>query len=399
MSEIKPHIVFLGQDGYPCGLAEIQKIRLIARSLVLAGCDVTIVNRLWILGKCPDNFTAEKSGTFEGVDYTFACGTPFRPHRFIERTLRRIISVLNEIKILWRLNKKRRIESAIISIGSFWDVLYYWIISRLFSFTIVLTITELFTQMRRIKNPIIYFDAWLVDKFAFRIVDGNLPINEFFIERIKTYRKGKPYLKVPVLVDLSRFDGIKREPYEKYLLFCGSLAYLEVIKFIINAFDYCHTTDEIFLYFVVNGSPIHFLGLKSIISNSKRRGFIRVFSNLSEQELSRLYVNAYALLIPIRPNLQDKARFPHKIGEYCASGRPIITTNYGEIRTYFEHSKTAIITSSYSETEYANVIDLTLSNSNLADEVGMNGKHLAEKEFDYKLYGEKIKHFIRSLRK
>ena len=398
MSELKPHIVFLGQDGFPCGLAEIQKIRLIAKGLVHAGCEVTMINRLWILGKCPDNFTAKKNGTFEGVNYTFACGTPFRPHSFIERNFRRIISMLNEIKILWKLNRKKKIECAIISIGSFWDVIYYWIISRLFSFTIVLTITELFTQMQRIKNPIIYFDAWLIDKFAFRIVDGNLPINEFFIERIKTYGKSKPYLKVPVLVDLSRFDGIKREPKEKYLLFCGSLAYLEVIKFIINAFDYCHTTDEIFLYFVVNGSPNRFIELEKIISNSKRRSFIKVFSNLSELELSQLYVNAYALLIPLRPNLQDEARFPHKIGEYCASGRPIITTNYGEIRVYFEHCKTAMVALSYSEVEYANVIDLTVSDSNLADQVGLNGKHLAEKEFDYKLYGEKIKNFLHSLK-
>jgi len=30
--------------------------------------------------------------------------------------------------------------------------------------------------------------------------------------------------------------------------------------------------------------------------------------------------------------------------------------------------------------------------------VGLNGKHLAEKEFDYKLYGEKIKNFLHSLK-
>ncbi len=393
----KPHIVFLGQNGFPCGYAEIQKLRLLAKSLLYAGCKVTVINRLWILGQCPEGFEPEVSGTFEDIDYIFACGTPHRPLTFLKRNLRRVLSIIKEILALRKLNRKMKIGGAIISIGSFWEVIYYRIISLLFSFPIVLSITELFTAIYPIKNPLIRLNALLLDRYAFRFVHGSMPINEFFVENIKKYSSRKPLLKVPVLVDFSRYDGIIRKPDEKYLLFCGSLAYLEVIFFILRAFDGCHTVGETFLYLVVNGPSYLFSELEHAISQVNKKQFVKVFSKLSDAELSHMYVNSYALLIPLRPTVQDRARFPHKIGEYCASGRPIVTTNYGEIQSYFTNSQTAMIASEFNESVYATIMDEILSNPKLADEVGINGKYVAQKEFDYKLYGERIKQFIQSL--
>ncbi|MBI4810033.1 MAG: hypothetical protein HY800_01015 [Ignavibacteriales bacterium] len=74
------------------------------------------------------------------------------------------------------------------------------------------------------------------------------------------------------------------------------------------------------------------------------------------------------------------------------------TSNYGEIHSYFIHKQTAFIAPEYDEKMYAKTIDEVLSNPGLADEVGMNAKQLCQKEFDYLLYGERIKKFIQSLR-
>ena len=65
------------------------------------------------------------------------------------------------------------------------------------------------------------------------------------------------------------------------------------------------------------------------------------------------YKNAKALLIPLRPITQDEARFPHKIGEYLASGNPAISTNYGEIKHYFKDQETMLIADSYQINDFA----------------------------------------------
>ena len=52
---------------------------------------------------------------------------------------------------------------------------------------------------------------------------------------------------------------------------------------------------------------------------------------------------AHGLLIPLFDDVRSTARFPTKIGEYLASGRPIVTTAVGEMPRYFEDGVTAFI--------------------------------------------------------
>jgi len=396
MDEIS-HILFLGQVGFPCGYAEVQKVRLIAKSLLHANCKISVINRLWVLGICPENINPQIRGTFEGINYIFAPGTPNRPKMFLSRTIRRILIPFNEAKILFTLCREGKISGAIVSIGIFWQIFLYKMFSIIFSFPIIMISEELRSAIVPGKSIWRRLDAWLYDRYAFRFVDGVLPISEFLVDNIKKCFPDKPYLKVPVLVDRSRYDGMVRNPEKIYLLFCGSLAYLELIEFILRTFDRCHTRDNVFLYLVVNGSNQLFRQLQDCVSRSSKRDRIEIYSRLTDKELALLYINAYALFIPLRPTHRDSARFPHKIGEYCASGRPVITTNYGEIRSYFIHGETAFIANEYSEESYAGVIEEAFSDPQRADRIGANGKILAEREFDHIIHGSNIKEFIISM--
>jgi glycosyltransferase involved in cell wall biosynthesis len=198
-------------------------------------------------------------------------------------------------------------------------------------------------------------------------------------------------------VDRSRYDGLVRSPQCTYLLFAGYLAYLGIVKFILRAFDECRTEKEVFLYLVVNGSAEQFAQLHAEIAMRRKGSFVRVFSRLTDGELSQLYLNSYALLIPLRPTVQDIARFPHKIGEYCASGRPMVTTNVGEVKEYFKDRETAFVVENYDEQEYARALERILENPVLADRVGKEAMKLAEQTFHYQAYGRKVKEFVEQL--
>ncbi|MBI4810034.1 MAG: hypothetical protein HY800_01020 [Ignavibacteriales bacterium] len=139
------------------------------------------------------------------------------------------------------------------------------------------------------KNPLRHFDAWLYDRFVHHFVDGVFPISDFLASNIKRFAPQKPYFKVPILVDFSRYRDVPKERNEKYILFCGGLAYLNVIQFILNSFEHC-VSDNIFLYLVVNGPSVLLSDLKNSISKLSKRQFVRVFSRLSDAELSKLYI-------------------------------------------------------------------------------------------------------------
>ena len=102
-----------------------------------------------------------------------------------------------------------------------------------------------------------------------------------------------------------------------------------------------------------------------------------MISNVSDKELSVLYKNATGLLIPLRPNIQDEARFPHKFGEYLISGNPVITTNYGEVKYYFKDMVNALIAEIYDEKAFAEKMYYVITNPSECSIIGQNGKKVA----------------------
>jgi glycosyltransferase involved in cell wall biosynthesis len=119
--------------------------------------------------------------------------------------------------------------------------------------------------------------------------------------------------------------------------------------------------------------------------------------NVSDKELRFLYKNAKALLIPMRENVRDMARFPHKLGEYCASKRPIVTNNWGEIPHYFKHNENCFMIPKYDWKDLAGAMEILENDENLCKRIGTRGYFLARNNFDYMIYSNKFKMFLSSI--
>ena len=318
------------------------------------------------------------------------------PLRAINRNVLKIIGVINELKLLISLCKKQNLDVGIISTMQFIPMLCYSIISKWLNFPIILNYVELSSAMTSRKGITIKVNDYFFERFAFNLVDGVLPISDFLLNFVKKHSLEKLFLKIPVLCDFKKFEDIKNTAKEKYFIFCGAAGYIEIITFILNAFDLVDTKDEIYLYLVVDGTPKQLSILNTEIRKINRKNYVKIFSKLSDKSLTELYVNAIGMLIPLRPTMQDTARFPHKIGEYCASGNPIITTNYGEIKTYFVDGLSALIAEHYDVQEFADKMLFVISNPKEAIIIGKNGKSVGLMNFNYKNFGRKINDFILS---
>ena len=390
------NIVYLGVSTFPYGMAATQRIKLIAKGLIEAGAKVLILTVRGCFSRESDWSKIPVKGTFEGIDYFYTSGITYTPTNFFRRNLLELLGLIKEARILYKKSQKGEIDAAIIYTQSLFTVIRYFIYSRAFSFKILLEYVE-YESKKKQKNLRSKVNSLLFDKLAFLFVDAVLPISEFLIKHIKYISPTKPYLKVPIVVDLQRFKKVKMRKTEKYFLFCGALGYLEVIEFILKAYAISHAKCDAKLYLIVNGSKQEFDTLNSDIKELNLTTRIEIYSNLSDERVAQLYRNALGLLIPLRPTLQDKARFPHKIGEYLASGHPIITTNWGEIRYYFVNKENAFISNQYDIKQYAKQLDFVTNNETFAEKVGIEGRKTAEKYFNYKDHGEKLYKFIEGL--
>ena len=120
-------------------------------------------------------------------------------------------------------------------------------------------------------------------------------------------------------------------------------------------------------------------------------------TDLTYNELVKYYMNAFGLLIPLTPSLRDKVRLPHKIGEYTAAAKPIITTNFGEIKYYFTDLHDALISDKFDPECYADKMKYIIKNPDKAMHIGINGKLSGQKNFDYRLYGRLMRKFIEKI--
>ncbi len=91
----KKNIVYLGNSGFPYGLAEIQKIILISKSLILSGNSVTVICKKGIHNKT-DHPDMQVCGSYENIEYVYTSGTPYRSDNFIKRNLLKIKGAINE---------------------------------------------------------------------------------------------------------------------------------------------------------------------------------------------------------------------------------------------------------------------------------------------------------------
>lgn len=395
----KKHIVYLGSLGFPYGLAEVQKIILISKCLILTGNDVTVICRKGS-HQPSDHPELKATGTFQGIEYVYSSGTPFYPTGFVNRNWLKVKGKFNEFLLLRRRKKEKHLDVAILSTHDFNAVFYYFLISKLIGFKIVLNYVEFYSGVKKKRSEVrARLNDQLFDSYAPALSDGILPISEFIIDHLKATVPGKKYLKIPGLTDFDRYNGIEASAGEKYFLFCGDAGYKETIFFSIDSFVALQQSagNTCFLYLVINGHSHQVQEVKNYIENNPVKDRIRFFSKLPEKQLFTLYKNAMALLIPLRPNFQDIARFPHKTGEYLASGNPVISTNLGELKYYFKDMENMLLAEEYDIKKYSDKMQFVIDQPDISKEIGVKGKSVASSIFDYRNRAKYVNDFFNIL--
>jgi len=392
-----PDIILIGLSGFPFGSAAINKCLLICKALDLTGSHFRIINNQPI-HKTSVPVLIEKHGSIENIEYFYTTPSPYRPDNFIVRNFFKIIGPINELFFIARLKFQHKADIALLYLpeNSFPALVWYRLISVILRFPVVMHWVELSSSFPGRKQVFRHkVNDWLFERYCMYLVDGILPISDYLTSIVKTRRPSLPWLKVPALGDFEFFSGIIQKKTRSFV-FCGSAAYMDIIEFIIRAFESLRTIDYT-LILVVNGNGKGIEDVTGLINESSHKERISHHRDVSYEDLQAIFSNAAGLLIPLRPTLQDKARFPQKIAEYVASGNPVITTGVGEITKYFTDMEDALIASEYNVQLFAEKMQYVIDYPELAIQIGKKGKVVGQKNFDYKLFGNPLISYIKGL--
>jgi glycosyltransferase involved in cell wall biosynthesis len=154
------------------------------------------------------------------------------------------------------------------------------------------------------------------------------------------------------------------------------------------------------LLLAIGGSGSDESGFKSIQEKIDNSGFANRFffrKNVPHKELISLYLDAELLIVPMRNIEQDIAGFHHKIGEYTAAAKPIISTHLGELQYYFKDGFSAILADEYSYESYIKKLSKILYDKETLQKIGEEGFKVGQEKLNYKKYAFELKQFITEL--
>lgn len=385
------YTIHLGFSGFPKGLASVQRIRLTFKGLKAAGATPLIINKI-SHHQYPANNKMER---FDGILYV---NTPYlnsKPGSFIKRNLNKLSGYFGELKLLYK--KRKKIETAILYSTYFLEYPYYFFLSRIFGFKLLIQYVEMFSVIPGRSSFFTKINDRLIDRYICFFCDGVIAISDYLYRHINTLDSVKPVIKIPANSDFDEMNAISAAPKEAYLMYCGTIIYEKVIEFIISLFIQLKENKkyEGNLLLIVSGEhEENWKLLYSVIKKSRFQKNITIKSNISHTELFSYYKGADVLIIPLRDTMQDIARFPHKIGEYTAAKRPLLSTNLGELEIYFKDGVSAILADTYSIDAYYNKLSVLLSSKQALDQIGLNGHAIGLSNFDYKAQGRMLKKFI-----
>ena len=391
------------RDGFPEGGAAAATLRLVGRSLVEAQARVTV-----LLpkpgGPLVGILNAPHAGVYKGMQFEFTCGTATRsPHFFTRRR-----DALRGFVVLWlRLSQKR------MACGPNGLCVYLYgeapflclpvlFLSKFLRFPVIVELCEwkpAFKSANRLSN-------WY-HMLRVRRADGVLAISEDLERKataiLPTPRKRNVLLH-SILVDVNEPAAVEKVQFENikgpYVLWCGDVGgYVDSVSWLIRccavAFRRVEELKLVLVGPINNSLRLRLLG--EIGAAGLTENQVIPTGYVSRQELWTLYSGAVALLAPLDNSERSRARFPWKIAEYLAAGRPVITNGVGEIPRYFTDGENALIALPDDEEDFVSKIELVAKNPTLADRIGAAGRDLALRHFHYAAFGETLLRFVNGL--
>ncbi len=387
---------------FPVGMACANRILSLARGFVENGIPVKVVCLKPTERTRAGAVNKDARGVINGVEYEYSCGTTVRAETFVGRQWLKARGIVRCLVIVREWKKKG--EGSVLMpwvIHPFHVVLFYFV-ARIFGLLYVRDITEYFSVFfdRSLRGR--WYDFFYRRYFA-RFFDAifvmTKPLQAYYTGRL---RKGAEMLRVPMTVETSRFTGVQPPAPSpgRYIAYCGYLGgNKDGVPNLLRAFAKLPATcDDVQLYVIGDAPDTDDLEqLKRLAADFGIAGRVVFTGRVPRDEMPRYLCHASLLALARPRNLQAQGGFPSKVGEYLATGKPVVLTNVGDIPDYLEDGHSAFIVEPDDEDAFARKLEFVLAHPDVGDRVGLNGRQVALTHFDYRVQAERMKDFLQRL--
>lgn len=388
----------------PEGGATSVRLRLLANMIAEANIDVEI-GLLNPTNKSLINGSDAIKGRVGKVYYEYLNGRAVRPTGVLDAFVDTIRGIYGAIRILLRKDRDRP-DFVILYTPNFWKFCLLLFFARLWSVPLFMEACEIRsystdtvngTWRQRLSNSA----DGLMERVAPNMMKGIFPIStqirDFYLSLGAPAEK---ILLIPALVDVAEYSVEAKESVDHligktYLFNSGKFLEKDGVPYIIDAFDQLAEHDPDVLL-VFSGDVPEAQKQRALDNMSERNRDRVVFTGfLSREELIWCYQHAAALLCCRSNSVYANFGFPTKLGEYLASGAPVIATAVGDVPLYLKHRDSALLANSEDSASIKANMEYVLQNRERAREIGRRGQQVAWAAFDYRSNTKDMVSFIK----
>ena len=233
--------------------------------------------------------------------------------------------------------------------------------------------------------------------------DGIISISDALLDVAKRHSSQCcKHLKVPIMVEYERYytDDKSKECSVPYIFHAGSLSQQkDGVLGMIEAFGLAKQSLNYPLKYYLTGtiaSATCSKEIEDLLDKYQLHGSVCFLGYLFPEEVKE-YLSRASLVISNRPkSRQDYYGFSTKVGEYLATGTPLITTKWGEVVNWLEDGKSAYILPPEDTIALANSIIHVFSDPDDAAKVGRNGQKVCKDRFDYCQWSKSLVNYFKS---
>lgn len=390
------YIIHLGYSGFPKGNATIKRILLTFKAIKEGGYTPLIINKHSI-HKIENAYRIKR---IIGVPYINTSPILSRPDGLIKRNINKLFGYIGEFALIAK--KRKKIHAAIFYESSILELFYYRLLSKIFRFKLVVHYVEFRSAVPSRQKVFMHLNDLLFDNLSFKLCDGIIVISEYLKNHVYGKNKLLPIFKIPALCNFDEFRQKGKNNQSSNLMYCGGIIYISVIEFVLDLYielqnRRLYNGD---LLLAIGGGENEITGFKTLKERIDASGYkdkIHLKRDVPHDELIELYLNSELLIVPLRDTIQDIAGFHHKIGEYCASKKPIISTNLAEMKFYFKDNESAILAAECTLESYVIRLSDILSDTNKLVKIGEQGYKVGINNLHYTNYSSGLVDFLTNI--
>lgn len=226
--------------------------------------------------------------------------------------------------------------------------------------------------------------------------DGIFVISDKLKNVISSYNQNVE--KILTVVDIDFFKTVKNKIYSfPYIAYCGNMeSKKDGLPILIESFARLSEQfpDHKLLLIGENPNNAEMENNLQIITKCNIKKKVVFTGFVSRESMPQLLCHADLLVVSKPDNEQNSGNFPIKIGEYLATGVPVVVTNVGEISKFIIDGISGYIAEPGSSASFYQKMAEALSNPDQSKQIGKNGKKIAENVFNYKIQTNNLISYI-----